>query len=61
MLVGIPSEVEEDESRVAITPQAWQLSSRNGHDFVLQKDAGAGRAIRNEAYRRGWGDDCRYG
>ena len=52
MLVGIPTEVKEDESRVAITPSGVAAFGTHGHDVVVQKDAGAGSAIRNEAFRR---------
>ncbi len=52
MLVGIPTEIKEDENRVAITPSGVAAFTTHGHDVVIQKDAGAGRAIRNEAYRR---------
>ena len=52
MLVGIPTEVKEDESRVAITPSGVAAFVTHGHDVVVQKDAGAGSAIRNEAFRR---------
>ena len=52
MLVGIPTEIKEDENRVAITPSGVAAFTTHGHDVVIQKDAGAGSAIRNEAYRR---------
>ena len=52
MQVGIPTEIKEDESRVAITPSGVAAFVTHGHDVVIQKDAGAGSAIRNEAYRR---------
>ncbi len=52
MVVGIPTEIKEDENRVAITPSGVAAFTTHGHDVVIQKDAGAGSAIRNEAYRR---------
>ena len=52
MLVGIPAEIKEDENRVAITPSGVAAFTTHGHDVVIQKDAGAGSAIRNETYRR---------
>ena len=52
MVVGIPTEIKEDENRVAITPSGVAAFTTHGHDVVIQKDAGAGSAIRNEGYRR---------
>ena len=39
MLVGIPTEVKEDESRVAITPSGVAAFVTHGHDVVIQQDA----------------------
>jgi alanine dehydrogenase len=52
MLVGIPAEIKEDENRVAITPSGVAAFITHGHDVLIQTDAGAGSAIRNDAYRR---------
>ncbi len=52
MLVGIPAEIKEDENRVAITPSGVAAFITHGHDVLIQTDAGAGSAIRNDAYRQ---------
>ena len=50
MLVGIPREVKNHEYRVAITPAGVHELVRNGHDVVIEKDAGAGSSITDEDY-----------
>ena len=43
MLVGIPTEIKNNEFRVAITPAGVAELTRRGHDVVIQ--AGNGSAI----------------
>jgi alanine dehydrogenase len=50
VLVGIPREVKNHEYRVAITPAGVHELVRNGHDVVIEKDAGAGSSITDEDY-----------
>src|SRR5690349_14597647 len=50
MKVGIPREVKNHEYRVAITPSGVNELVRNGHDVVVEHDAGAGSSIPNEDY-----------
>ena len=50
MRVGIPTEIKEDENRVAITPSGVAAFALHGHDVVIQSRAGTGSAIRDEAY-----------
>ena len=51
MRVGIPTELKEDESRVAITPSGVVAFTGHGHEVVIQEGAGRGSAIADEAYR----------
>ena len=46
--IGIPKEDSKDENRVALSPQAAQLLSSNGHDVCVEKSAGE-RAGFNDA------------
>jgi alanine dehydrogenase len=48
--VGIPSEVKNNEFRVAITPAGVHELSRHGHDVFVQRGAGLGSSIRDEEY-----------
>ncbi|MFI2290754.1 alanine dehydrogenase [Streptomyces niveus] len=45
MLVGIPREVKNNEFRVAITPAGVHELVRDGHQVVIERDAGAGSSI----------------
>jgi alanine dehydrogenase len=50
MLIGIPTEVKNNENRVAVTPAgAHELTSR-GHRVLVQAGAGEGSGIADEAY-----------
>jgi alanine dehydrogenase len=48
--VGIPREIKNHEYRVAITPAGVFELVRNGHEVVIETDAGVGSAIANEDY-----------
>ncbi|MGW3873363.1 alanine dehydrogenase, partial [Streptomyces sp. NPDC005069] len=50
MKVGIPREVKNNEFRVAITPAGVHELVRNGHQVVVEQNAGAGSSITDEEY-----------
>ncbi len=50
MLVGIPSELKDNEYRVAITPAGVRELSTAGHDVVVEHDAGAGSSITDDEF-----------
>jgi alanine dehydrogenase len=50
MKVGIPSEVKNNEFRVAITPAGVNELRLHGHEVYVQRDAGLGSSITNEEY-----------
>ncbi|HEY3717578.1 MAG TPA: alanine dehydrogenase [Jatrophihabitantaceae bacterium] len=50
MKVGIPTEIKNHEYRVAITPSGVHELVAGGHDVYVQRDAGVGSSIPNEAY-----------
>ena len=52
MRVGIPTEIKEDENRVAIAPSGVAAFQAHGHDVVVQTSAGQESAI-PEALVRG--------
>jgi alanine dehydrogenase len=49
--VGIPTEIKNHEYRVAITPSGVHELVANGHEVLVQRDAGVGSVIPNEAYQ----------
>jgi alanine dehydrogenase len=50
MKVGIPREVKNHEYRVAITPAGVRELTGHGHEVYLEKDAGAGSQLADDAY-----------
>ena len=50
MKVGIPREVKNHEYRVAITPAGVRERVAHGHEVCLEKDAGAGSSLGDDAY-----------
>jgi alanine dehydrogenase len=48
--IGVPKEVKNNEFRVALTPIGVHELVARGHEVVVQKDAGAGSQIPDEAY-----------
>jgi len=50
MLIGIPKEIKNNESRVAITPAGVHALTLAGHQVVVEKSAGEGSGISDQEY-----------
>jgi alanine dehydrogenase len=50
MIVGVPSEVKEDEYRVAITPAGVRELTTAGHTVLVEQGAGIGSSITDEEF-----------
>jgi alanine dehydrogenase len=50
MKVGVPTEIKDDEYRVALTPAGARELSECGHEVLIQKGAGEGSAITDASY-----------
>lgn len=50
MLIGIPKEIKNNESRVAITPAGVHVLTLNGHQVGVEKSAGEGIGISDQEY-----------
>lgn len=50
MIVGVPREIKADEYRVAMLPSGVEELTKAGHRVLLEKGAGAGSGIPDEAY-----------
>ena len=50
MRVGVPTEIKNNEYRVAITPAGVMEFARAGHEVLIEHDAGVGSSISNEEY-----------
>ncbi|WP_105566790.1 alanine dehydrogenase [Microbacterium halophytorum] len=52
MRVAVPTEVKNNENRVAITPAGVDALAHRGHEIFVQAGAGAGSRIADDDYRR---------
>lgn len=50
MRIGVPTEVKNNEFRVAITPAGAMELTRHGHDVLVQSGAGLGSSISDAEY-----------
>lgn len=50
MIVGLPKEIKNNESRVALTPAGVFELCRNGHQVVVQSSAGLNSGYEDEEY-----------
>ena len=50
MIIGVPTEIKNNENRVAITPAGVHALTRKGHRCLVQSNAGAGSGITDEEY-----------
>ena len=41
MIIGCPKEMKAGETRVALTPEWTRTLVQDGHEVLIQKDAGA--------------------
>jgi len=51
MIIGIPKEIKNNESRVGITPTGVQLFVTQGHQVHIETNAGLTAGFTNEAYK----------
>ncbi len=52
MIVGVPTEVKDNEFRVALTPEGARELVDHGHTVLIQDGAGTGSSIPQERYVR---------
>ncbi|MFB3816642.1 MAG: alanine dehydrogenase [Candidatus Methylomirabilales bacterium] len=50
MVIGVPKEIKDNENRVAAIPASVQPLVARGHTVLVQKGAGLGSGIRDQAY-----------
>ncbi|HEX5894152.1 MAG TPA: alanine dehydrogenase [Solirubrobacterales bacterium] len=50
MRIGVPTEIKEDEYRVALTPVGARELAEHGHEVLIEASAGEGSAIADAAY-----------
>lgn len=50
MLIGVPTEIKNNENRVAMTPAGVHELTSRGHDVLIQSGAGVGSGISDAQY-----------
>jgi alanine dehydrogenase len=50
MIIGLPKEIKDNESRVGLTPAGVKLLHLNGHTVLIENHAGEGSGIANDEY-----------
>jgi len=50
MIVGILKEIKTEENRVCMTPAGVEIMKMNGHEILVEKNAGTGSGFADEAY-----------
>lgn len=50
MIVGVPKETKRDEYRVAMLPVGVEELVRSGHEVIVERGAGTGSGLPDEAY-----------
>ena len=51
MRVGVPTEIKNNEFRVAITPAGVVELTRRGHSVLVQSGAGEGSSITDDDFK----------
>jgi alanine dehydrogenase len=51
MIVGILKEIKTEENRVCMTPAGVEVMRQNGHEVLVEKNAGMGSGVDNKAYQ----------
>src|SRR3981189_1930403 len=51
MRVGVPKEVKDSEYRVGLVPSTVRELAANGHEVLVEKDAGIGAGLGDADYR----------
>jgi len=50
MIIGVPREIKSNENRVSVTPMGVEALEKNGHEVLVEADAGAQSGFSNEMY-----------
>lgn len=52
MIIGVPQEVKDKEYRIALTPAGAEQLVRDGHQVIVQQNAGIGSGFQNQEYEQ---------
>ncbi|UYN94675.1 MAG: alanine dehydrogenase [Enhydrobacter sp.] len=51
MRIGVPREIKDHEDRVGLVPSSVAELVRHGHDVLIERDAGRGSGLDDDAYK----------
>ncbi len=51
MIVGVLKEIKAEENRVCMTPAGVEVMKQNGHEVIVEKNAGMGSGFNDDAYK----------
>jgi alanine dehydrogenase len=51
MIVGVLKEIKAEENRVCMTPAGVEVMKQNGHEVLVEKNAGLGSGFNNAVYK----------
>ena len=51
MIIGVPKEVKNNENRVGLTPESVMQLSKNGHQILIQRNAGRNIGYLDDQYQ----------
>jgi alanine dehydrogenase len=51
MIVGVLKEIKTEENRVCMTPAGVEVMKQNGHEVLVEKNAGTGSGFNNTAFK----------
>ena len=51
MIVGVLKEIKAEENRVCMTPAGVEVMKQNGHEVLVEKNAGRGSGFNNTAFK----------
>ncbi|MCH2445144.1 MAG: alanine dehydrogenase, partial [Candidatus Marinimicrobia bacterium] len=52
MVIGVPKEIKNNESRVSIIPFGVEDLKKTGHSILVQSQAGSGSGFSDETYAK---------
>ena len=50
MIIGVPKELKNNEYRVGLTPESTMALCKEGHEVLIQSDAGSSIGFNNQDY-----------
>ena len=52
MIIGVPKEIKTSENRVGLTDSGAKQLVLEGHELLIEENAGQGASLSNEAYEK---------